>query len=51
LTIAEARAIVEPLYDALNEPGKKDVAALLAKAAILIINPITQTKIGLRATS
>ena len=33
MTIAEARAIVEPPYDALNEPGKKDVAALLAKAA------------------
>jgi predicted SnoaL-like aldol condensation-catalyzing enzyme/predicted ester cyclase len=32
LTVAEARAIVAPLYDALNEPGKKDVAALLAKA-------------------
>ena len=32
LTVAEARAIVSPLYDALNEPGKKDVAALLAKA-------------------
>jgi predicted SnoaL-like aldol condensation-catalyzing enzyme/predicted ester cyclase len=33
LTIEEARRIVAPLYDALNEPGKKDVAALLAKAA------------------
>ncbi len=33
LTITEARMIVAPLYDALNEPGKKDVAALLAKAA------------------
>jgi predicted SnoaL-like aldol condensation-catalyzing enzyme len=32
LTITEARAIVEPLYDALNQPAKKDVAALLAKA-------------------
>lgn len=32
LTIAEARAIVAPLYEALNQPGKKDVAALLAKA-------------------
>jgi predicted SnoaL-like aldol condensation-catalyzing enzyme/ketosteroid isomerase-like protein len=32
LTVEEARAIVSPLYDALNEPGKKDVAALLAKA-------------------
>jgi predicted SnoaL-like aldol condensation-catalyzing enzyme/predicted ester cyclase len=32
LTVEEARAIVAPLYDALNEPGKKDVAALLAKA-------------------
>ena len=33
LTAEEARRIVAPLYDALNEPGKKDVAALLAKAA------------------
>jgi predicted SnoaL-like aldol condensation-catalyzing enzyme len=32
LTIEEAGAIVAPLYDALNEPHKKDVAALLAKA-------------------
>ena len=33
LTIEEARTIVAPLYDALNQPAKKDVAALLAKAA------------------
>lgn len=33
LTIDQARAIVAPLYDALNQPAKKDVAALLAKAA------------------
>jgi predicted SnoaL-like aldol condensation-catalyzing enzyme/predicted ester cyclase len=33
LTVEEARRIVGPLYDALNEPGKKDVPALLAKAA------------------
>ena len=33
LTIKEAREIVWPLYEALNEPSKKDVAALLAKAA------------------
>jgi predicted SnoaL-like aldol condensation-catalyzing enzyme/predicted ester cyclase len=32
LTVEEARRIVAPLYDALNEPSKKDVAALLAKA-------------------
>ena len=32
LTVDEARRIVAPLYDALNEPGKKDVAALLATA-------------------
>lgn len=31
-TVDEARRIVAPLYDALNEPRKKDVAALLAKA-------------------
>jgi predicted SnoaL-like aldol condensation-catalyzing enzyme/predicted ester cyclase len=33
LTVEEARRIVAPLYDALNEPSKKDVSALLAKAA------------------
>jgi len=32
LTIAQARMIVAPLYDALNQPAEKDVAALLAKA-------------------
>jgi predicted SnoaL-like aldol condensation-catalyzing enzyme/predicted ester cyclase len=33
LTITIARKIVAPLYDALNQPSKKDVDALLAKAA------------------
>ena len=33
LTLEEARKIVAPLYEALNEPAKKDVPALLAKAA------------------
>jgi predicted SnoaL-like aldol condensation-catalyzing enzyme/predicted ester cyclase len=32
LTITVARAIVSPLYEALNQPSTKDVAALLAKA-------------------
>ncbi len=32
LTPEQARAIVAPLYDALNEPSKKDVPELLAKA-------------------
>ena len=32
LTVEEARMIVAPLYDALNQPAKKDVTALLAKA-------------------
>jgi predicted ester cyclase len=32
-TVEQARAIVAPLYEALNEPTKKDVPALLAKAA------------------
>jgi predicted ester cyclase len=32
LTTAQARAIVAPLYEALNEPTKKDVPALLAQA-------------------
>ena len=32
LTEAEARNIVAPLYEALNEPMKKDVPALLAQA-------------------
>jgi predicted ester cyclase len=33
LTVEQAHAIVAPLYEALNEPTKKDVPALLAKAA------------------
>jgi predicted SnoaL-like aldol condensation-catalyzing enzyme/ketosteroid isomerase-like protein len=33
LTVERARAIVAPLYDALNQPQKKDVRALLAQAA------------------
>jgi len=33
LTVAQARAIVAPLYDALNQPAEKDVHALLAEAA------------------
>jgi predicted SnoaL-like aldol condensation-catalyzing enzyme len=33
LTIERARMIVAPFYDALNEPAKKDVNALLAKSA------------------
>jgi predicted ester cyclase len=33
MTPEEARRIVAPLYDALNEPARKDVAALLEKAA------------------
>ena len=32
LTVEQAHAIVAPLYEALNEPTKKDVPALLAKA-------------------
>ena len=32
LTPDTARAIVAPLYEALNEPGKKDVKALLEQA-------------------
>jgi predicted SnoaL-like aldol condensation-catalyzing enzyme len=35
LTLEEARKIVAPLYEALNQPAKKDVPALLAKAAHL----------------
>jgi predicted SnoaL-like aldol condensation-catalyzing enzyme/ketosteroid isomerase-like protein len=33
LTLDQARQIVAPLYEALNQPAKKDVSALLAKAA------------------
>jgi len=33
LTAEQARVIVAPLYDALNQPAKKDVAVLLSKAA------------------
>jgi predicted SnoaL-like aldol condensation-catalyzing enzyme/predicted ester cyclase len=32
LTQEQARTIVAPLYEALNQPAKKDVAALLARA-------------------
>jgi hypothetical protein len=32
LTKDQARVIVAPLYEALNEPAKKDVRALLAQA-------------------
>jgi predicted ester cyclase len=32
LTKEQARAIVAPLYEALNEPARKDVKALLAEA-------------------
>lgn len=32
LTVEKARVIVAPLYEALNEPTKKDVPALLANA-------------------
>jgi len=33
MTVEEARRIVAHLYEALNRPAEKDVAALLAKAA------------------
>jgi len=33
LTVEQARMIVGPLYEALNQPAKNDVATLLAKAA------------------
>jgi predicted SnoaL-like aldol condensation-catalyzing enzyme/ketosteroid isomerase-like protein len=32
LSVEQARSIVAPLYDALNQPAKKDVKALLGKA-------------------
>lgn len=32
LSVDQAREIVQPLYDALNEPSKKDVAGLLARS-------------------
>jgi hypothetical protein len=44
LTVEQARAIVAPLYEALNEPTKKDVPALLAKAA----DPVRPTRIVCR---
>ncbi|HEX7895493.1 MAG TPA: ester cyclase, partial [Terriglobales bacterium] len=34
LTVEEARAITAPLYEALNQPAKKDVSALLAQATL-----------------
>jgi len=33
VTLEQARAILAPFYDSLNQPAKKDVPALLAKAA------------------
>jgi predicted ester cyclase len=33
LTLEQARTIIAPLYDALNEPLKKDIPVLLAQAA------------------
>src|SRR5882724_5291888 len=33
VTVEQARVILAPFYDALNQPAKKDVSALLAKAA------------------
>jgi predicted SnoaL-like aldol condensation-catalyzing enzyme len=33
LTIEQARTIIAPLYEALNQPAKKDVPGLLAKAS------------------
>jgi hypothetical protein len=33
LTIDDAREVVAPLYEALNQPAKKDVPALLENAA------------------
>jgi predicted ester cyclase len=32
VTVEQARAILAPFYEALNQPAKKDVSALLAKA-------------------
>jgi len=32
LTVEQARRIVAPLYEALNQPARKDVAALLSRA-------------------
>lgn len=34
LTVEEARKITAPLYDALNQPARKDVATLLAQATL-----------------
>ena len=34
LTVEEAQKITAPLYDALNQPAKKDVSALLAQATL-----------------
>jgi predicted ester cyclase len=34
LTVEEARKITAPLYDALNQPAKKNVSALLAQATL-----------------
>jgi len=51
LTIAQARAIVAPLYEALNEPGKKTSPVCWAKLATQTIDHTGQMKSGLRATN
>ena len=48
LTVEQARRIVTPLYEALNEPTKKDVPALLANRPTLTTNPVRPTRIVCR---
>ena len=45
LTVEQARAIVTPLYEALNEPTSKNVSALLAKQPTLTTDPVRPTRI------
>jgi predicted amino acid dehydrogenase len=45
MTIDEARAIVSPIYEALNQPAKKDIAALLTQTtAVDFVSCSTETE-------
>lgn len=45
LTVEQARAIVAPLYEALNEPTKKDVPPCWRMQPTLTTNPVRPTRI------
>ena len=45
LTVEQARAIVAPLYEALNEPTEKDVRLCWRTQPILTTDPVRPTRI------